>query len=110
MSSNVKIGHKVSVPREDQAYLDPEHCPHANVNYLKSTKELVRFFCMDCRTTIDQKPRKQHAEDKDLAKRVEQATSVQKTVADRVIKDPEMQQNQAALAIELFSARARTLI
>ena len=63
--------HKLSVPRDDVKFLNPEECPHANVNQAKSVKGVARWFCMDCGTVVDQKPRALHTADRNLARRLD---------------------------------------
>ena len=82
-------------------YLDPDQRPHRNVNNLKSTKNTVNFYCMDCGTSVETKERTEAVRDREIAARVEHASNRVKTLADKMTTERTFDKGVALGAVTL---------
>ena len=103
-------GFKKSVPRDDRTYLDPESCPHENVNHMKSSKDFINYYCMDCGTSIDRKPRGDAERAKQVARAIELSNTRVQRVASKLATDPTFTKQQGLAVVRIFEDVANGLI
>ena len=97
-------------PRDEFMFLDQDSCPHKRTSSLKSTKNFVTTFCMDCGLIIDRRPREEVEEARAIAQEVEHASRRVQRTASRIVQDPEVTPPLAHALIQSFVTCAGSLI
>eukprot|EP00973_Karenia_brevis_P012048 1635779-Karenia_brevis.AAC.1 len=64
---------------------DPDTCEHTNLTKLKSTRQYVPWYCTNCCTFVERKPRGDANEIKNLAKQVGKLSTL--TFSDRCTQE-----------------------
>ena len=92
--------------RDELKLLDPMMCAHDNATNLKNTADEVTWYCRDCNSIVDARPRHEHIEAEAAAKAIECANTRARDMAVKLSDDLSVTASECWQMLQLFGKKA----